>query len=507
MGLRDFTLRTVLERNARQFGDRVAVHFGDQHVTHAEYLARGTALAMALVAEGIVRGDRVAVLAQNRLEYLDLYAAVALVGAVLVPINWRLSAEEVEHAITDTAPSMIFADPQYQGTIAALRERVASVRTCVAFESAAPGFVDAEALVRSAPRAALPGGGGADDAFVIMHTAAVSGVARGARLSHASLLVAGVQLMHHLQLGPRDVNLGVLPLFHLSGLGLFLAVLQAGGATVLTTRFDAAEAAREIAVRRVTVLAEFAPMLGAILDAAQAAASDLTSLRAVTGLDSPQTITRLEDTCPEARFWAGYGQSEVSGMVTLSPFRERPGSAGRPALLSEVALLNEEEQPTAIGDVGEIVVRGPVVFLGYWNRDADNAEIFRGDWHHTGDLGRFDEDGYLWYAGRSPAKELIKPGGENVYPAEVERALLEHVAIAEAVVIGIRDARWGEAVKAICVVAPGAAAPEPQALIAFVATRIASFKKPKVVVFVDAIPKTAAGQVDRAQVKQAHGDR
>ena len=297
----------------------------------------------------------------------------------------------------------------------------------------------------------------------------------------------------------------MLPLFHLSGLGLFLGVLQAGGATVLSARFDATAAARQIAEHRVTVFAEFAPMLDAILGAAEAGSFDLSSLRVVTGLDTPQTVTRFEAACPNARFWSAFGQSELSGMVTMSPFRERPGSAGRPALLAEVAVFDDLERPAPVGTVGEIVARGPLVFKGYWNRDADNAETFRGGWHHTGDLGRFDDAGYLWYAGRSPAKELIKPGGENVYPAEVERVILEHVAIAEVVVIGVPDQKWGEAVKAVCVSKPGATVPAPDELITFVGSRIAGFKKPRHVVFVDSIPKTGAGVADRARIKLEHG--
>jgi acyl-CoA synthetase (AMP-forming)/AMP-acid ligase II len=149
-------------------------------------------------------------------------------------------------------------------------------------------------------------------------------------------------------------------------------------------------------------------------------------------------------------------------------------------------------------------VRGPLVFKGYWGRDADNAVTFRNDWHHTGDQGAFDADGYLWYKGRSPAKELIKPGGENVYPAEVEREIAAHPAIAEVAVIGVPDAQWGEAVKAVCSFKSGQAA-TAQEIIDFVGGRIARYKRPKFVAFVDALPKTAAGAVDRAKVKETHG--
>jgi len=241
-----------------------------------------------------------------------------------------------------------------------------------------------------------------------------------------------------------------------------------------------------------------------VLDAAAAAGSALKALRVVSGLESPETLARFAAACPHADFWIGYGQTETSGSVSKARLSDRPGSAGLPVDGHVVAIVDDEDRPVPTGTTGEIVVRGPMVFRGYWQRDEDNAFTFRNGWHHTGDMGRLDEDGYLWYMGRSPAKELIKPGGENVYPAEVERALCEHPAVKEAVVFGVADAQWGEAVKAVCACAPGTA-PEAAALIEFVGQRIARYKKPKHVVFVEALPRTAAGAVDRAAVKAAHG--
>jgi acyl-CoA synthetase (AMP-forming)/AMP-acid ligase II len=255
---------------------------------------------------------------------------------------------------------------------------------------------------------------------------------------------------------------------------------------------------------RVTMLAEFPPILTTLLDATEGRPADLASLRIATGLDSPETITRFERLCPQARFWSVFGQSETSGFVTMGRFRDKPGAGGKPTLLANVAILDDEDKPVAIGEVGEIAVRGPTVFKGYWNCDADTAFTFRNDWHHTGDQGAFDAEGYLWYKGRSPAKELIKPGGENVYPAEVEREIAAHPAIAEVVVLGVPDAQWGEAIKAVCTFKAGQTATAQQ-VIDFVGGRIARYKRPKYVEFVGAMPKTAAGAIDRAKVKEAHG--
>ena len=386
------------------------------------------------------------------------------------------------------------------------RQRFPFVERCFSLDEADGDFAAFEDLTRGAgAESAPPADVSCDSGFVIIHTAAVGGQPRGALLSHAGLLAANVQLGGCWSLSPQDVHLGVLPLFHASGLGMMLAVQQAAGATVVLSRFDAQAAVQTIAAEKVTVFATFPPMLGALLDQAPKDGGDLSSLRHLTGLDVPDTITRFEAACPNARFWVAYGQSEMSGVVTFAPFRDRPGSAGKPTGLNRVCVVDDLDRPVATGETGEIVVRGPAVFKGYWNRVADNALTFRNDWHHTGDMGRFDADGYLWYGGRSPAKELIKPGGENVYPAEVERALLEHPAVAQAVVFGVPDAQWGEAIKAVCVCRHGQTVAAAQ-LIDFVGERIARFKRPKHVVFTASLPRNAQGQVDRARVKQEFAD-
>jgi acyl-CoA synthetase (AMP-forming)/AMP-acid ligase II len=502
MGLRDFTLFDVIERNAQLHGDRLAFVADGQRISHREYALRVERLAAGLAHIGLVAGDRVAVLAQNCLAYVDLYGAAARLGLILVPVNWRLSAEEIAYVIADTTPKAIVAGTEYLSIIEGARERFPFVGHYFALGAASGAFTAFDDLTRIGAAAdARAADIASDSGFAIIHTAAVGGRPRGALLSHAGLLAANLQLAGSWNLSVQDVHLGVLPLFHASGLGLMLAVQQAGGATVVLPRFDAHAVAQVIGAEKVSVFAAFPPMLGTLLDKAAQAGDDLSSLRHVTGLDSPETISRFESVCPSARFWAAYGQCELSGLVTMTPFRERPGSAGKPTLLNRVCVVDDMDRPLPTGETGEIVVRGPMVFSGYWHCDADNEFTFRTGWHHTGDMGRFDGDGYLWYGGRTPAKELIKPGGENVYPAEVEKALLEHPAVAEAVVFGVPDAQWGEAIKAVCVCRAGQTVAAAE-LIEFVGARIARFKRPKHVVFSAALPKNAQGSLDRARVKQ-----
>ncbi len=506
MGLRDFTLFDVVERNARLYPDRLAFTFGTERITHAAYLARVERLAAGLARAGIEPGDRIVMLSQNNLEFVDLYGAAARLGATLVPINWRLSAEEIAYVAADAAPKIIIADAGNQDALRSKQQAISSVEHWYGIGGSVAPFAPYSELLEAG---AIRGGSlaaphpHADASFVMIHTAAVGGRPRGAVLSHANLVAANMQLMPNWSLTPDDVNLAALPLFHVAGLGMLLAAQHAGGASIVMPKFDADAALSHIRSERVTMFAEFPPMLTTLLDAAQGRIADLASLRVATGLDGAETIVRFEKLCAQASFWSVFGQSETSGFVTMGRYRDKPGAAGRPTSLTTLAVLDEEDNPVAVGEVGEIAVRGPVVFKGYWNCETDTAFTFRNDWHHTGDQGAFDADGYLWYKGRSPAKELIKPGGENVYPAEVEREISAHPAIAEVVVLGVPDTQWGEAIKAVCTCKPGQTATAQQ-VIDFVGTRIARYKRPKYVEFVDAMPKTASGTIDRAKVKEAH---
>jgi long-chain acyl-CoA synthetase len=269
-------------------------------------------------------------------------------------------------------------------------------------------------------------------------------------------------------------------------------------------RFDADEAVRLIDRHGITHLSDFPPVLANLLDAAEKLESRLPSLTHVSGLDSPQTIRRLHEKTG-AQFWTGFGQSETSGFVSLQRVSERPGAAGRPVPLSQVTVVDDYDREVAVGNPGEIVVRGPLVFQGYFGQPDVTAHTFRNGWHHTGDVGRFDGDGYLYYVRRKPEKELIKPGGENVYPAEVETVIMQMEGVSGVCVYGVQDARWGEAIKAVVEV-KSAGRYTAQQVSDFVGSKIARFKRPHAVVFADSLARTAEGAVDREAVKAKWGD-
>ncbi|HEU4371139.1 MAG TPA: AMP-binding protein [Methylomirabilota bacterium] len=498
-----FTVYDMIARGAAVHGDAPAVIHGERARSFRELLARIDALAGGLAGLGLARGDRVCILAQNDPAYLELYGACARQGIVAYPINWRLTAGEVERVIERAGPKMFVADASTLGVAGEWPQRKAAVRYWYQFgEPAGPGFTPLTSLYRQG--AALPPPEvGADDVFAVISTAAVDVIPRGAALTHANVLAANLVSAAALGYTPADRYLVALPLFHITALGTALAHLHAGAACVIVSRFDPEEAVRLIDRHRVTHVSDFPPVLSSLLDAAEKLGSRLPSLRDVVGLDAPPTIQRLHEQTGAA-FWTGFGQSETTGFVTIQRVKDRPGSAGRPVAAAQVRLVDDYDREVPVGTPGEIVVRGPLVFQGYFGQPDVTAYTFRNGWHHTGDVGRFDADGHLSYVKRKPEKELIKPGGENVYPAEVETVIMQLDGVTGVCVYGVPDVKWGEAVKAVVEV-KAAGRYTPQQVTDFVGGRIARFKRPQVVVFTEALPRAADGGVDRDAVKARWG--
>jgi long-chain acyl-CoA synthetase len=504
MALHDFTFYDLIRRNAVCFNRKAAwLEVDDgRRLSFAEVKDAVDRLAAGLRGRGIAKGDRIGVLGKNSLEYFLLYGAAAATGAILLPINWRLSAEEALFNLADGAPKMLFVDAEYQDMIAAGRDRLPSVAERFNLQPQAGAFTAWETLTEGAG-GFEPAATGNDDGLVVIHTAAVAGRPRGALLTHRNFIAADVHLNLLLGLSPADVHLNILPLFHVGGLFMATMAFHAGVLNVNMSKFDAARAVELIEEQKVSVMFDFAPILASVLDQADKTGKRIASLRHVIGLESPETIERFQKQTG-GTFYVMYGQTETSAIATYSRYDERPGSAGRTIPLADVKLVDEAGREVPAGETGEIAVKGPMVFREYWNLPEDTAGTFRGGWHHTGDMGRFDEDGFLFYAGRKPEKELIKPGGENVYPAEVEKVILEHPAVEMTVVFGVPDPKWKEGIKAVCRLKAGQSLDAPE-LIKFVGERIASYKKPQVVEFVAEMPLTAAGLPDRAKVKTLYG--
>lgn len=500
MELHNSTIYQLLQENARLKGDQPAVISAEATNTHAQFLERVDQLAAGLTAHGIAKGDRICILAQNSVAYIELYGACAKTGAIAYPVNWRLSPAEVIGVVELADPQMLVVGMEHLPQLDGLDATQFGVRALIN-DGSAEEFISLSELY--IPKISEPPELSSADPFAIISTAAIEGVPRGAVLTHANLLTASDQVISSLGLTENDRHLAALPLFHITGLGLSLAVMQTGGANVIMEKFDPAGAVQMMDEHKVTLVADFPPILQMLLDAREATGASLTSLKHVAGLDAPDTIQRL---CQEtnAMFWTGFGQSETSGLVTIIRVDEKPGAAGKPLAAAQVRCVDETAVDVPVGQPGEIVVQGPLVFDGYW-RDPDATKFAgRHGWHHTGDVGKFDEEGYLYYVGRKPEKELIKSGGENIYPAEVENVIGEMPEVAGVCVIGVSDEKWGEAVKAVIELHPESSM-TPEDVSDYVAEQIASYKKPQYVGFVPQLPRTENGEIDRVAVKATYG--
>jgi len=504
MGLYDLTIYDVIERNARCFKKRPAwLEVSDgRELTFGQIKDMVDHLAKGLQDLGLSKGDVIGVVGKNSLEYFLLYGAASALGLIVLAINWRLSADEAGNNLKDAAPKAVFADSEFQELISGLKDKMTSVEKYYNLAGKGGSFEDFGKLLDNKADFNPPEVS-TDDGFVIIHTAAVSGKPRGALLSNGNIIFETAQLGLIYKTTNKDIHLNLLPLFHVGGLVIAMTAFHAGALNINMDRFDPDQAVDLIQDKKVSMIVDFAPILASILDSREKSGKDINSLRLVFGLDSPETIEKYQK-LSGGEFFPAYGQTETSCLISVAPYNERPGSIGSPLPLADVRLVDDYDKEVETGQVGEIVVRGPMVFKGYWNLPEETEYTFREGWHHTGDQGRFDEDGFLWYAGRKAEKELIKPGGENVYPAEVEKVILQNPAVERTVVIGVPDPKWGEGVKAVCKLKEGQSL-EPQELIDFVGSRIARFKKPQYVEFITDFPTLDNGSPDRAKIKELYG--
>jgi acyl-CoA synthetase (AMP-forming)/AMP-acid ligase II len=501
MRVRSFTIYDMYKRNAMLFKDRIAIKSEIGTATYGELFDQANRVAGWLSGKGIRKGDRIAILAKNDPQFFPLTGGIAAAGGIMVPINFRLSAEEIGHNLTNTQPVVAVVDPDFEKTISDLRPICPSLKEFVTFGRGNGMYVSFDSLLKSSPVAPVELSG--DDPFIIMHTAAVQGKPRGAVISHHNLIFCTIQNIALMGLTSDDAYLNILPLFHIAGMFGCLVMMHAAGRNVMISKFDPKAAGKTIDQEKITLIGDFPPILLQLLDEQAKGEFTLSSLKHILGIDMQETIKRFE-ALGHGQFWLVYGQTETMGLTSVCSNRERPGCAGKAGPLVDLKIVDEFDQEVEAGKAGEILVRGPLVFHGYWGEEDLTKHTFRDEWHHTGDAGRMDQDGYLWFAGRKAEKELIKPGGENVYPIEVEKVILEHPSVQEVSVIGVPDPKFGEGVKAVCVLKPSARLTE-QELIDFVGGRIARYKKPGYVQFVTSLPKKEDGSIDRGKVKESYG--
>jgi acyl-CoA synthetase (AMP-forming)/AMP-acid ligase II len=505
MNLRDITLR-----NAQLYPNRAAVVFENRRCTYEQFAARAFRLANSFLARGLARQERVAMLAPNCVEYFEVFAACESANVIIVNMNHRLSAKELTEICRDCEPSVLIFHTQFEQVAGELLRAVPTFRIAIGIGGVAHAAEDYEAVLASG--SAAPPGVEIDDRDVayLIYTSGTTGRPKGVMLSHAAIVESARCISHEGGARSADVMLIVMPLFHIGGRIEHLAFAILGAAIVLHAAFDAPAILQSIAAEQVTA-AHLAPiMVQRLLDCADLATTNTSSLRCIHYASAPMPVPVLRRAI--ATFGPiltqVYGMTECIVASLLTPTQHvlegpetevrRLSSAGQVFLGCDIRIIQPNGMDADTGEIGEILVRGPGLMNGYWNNSAATVSTLRDGWMHTGDLGYFDADRFVFVVDRK--KDMIISGGENIYSWEVEEALRAHAAVAEAAVIGVPDPEWGESVKAFVVLREETNLSTDE-LIAHVRSLIASYKKPRTVEFVDALPRLFNGKIDKTALR------
>ncbi len=485
-----------LERLSTLWPNRVAITDPDTatEYTYGELRDRAEAAARGLARLGVRRGDRVALLMENGVEILDLLFACGRLGAILVPLNWRLAAREIADLMRDVEPSLVVAGPEYVDLAQATAPDVPLV---TADELSIGG--DRPPSDEPAPEADVR----MDDPWLILYTGGTTGLPKGAILTHGSILWNAINTTVSWGLSETDVAPSFTPMFHTGGLNVFtLPLLMLGGRVILPRRFDPAQALRLLEQERPSVMFMVPTMFALVAEQPGFATADLSHLRWAISGGAPLSRETARPWKDKVRlFKQGYGLTEVGpnnfATSDVDAARDMDHTVGKLTLFAEARLVDEAGADVPDGTVGELWLAGPHMCAGYWRRPEATAEAFHDGWFATGDLACRDTEGFYRIVDRK--KDMIITGGENVYPTEVEAVLSMHPSVREAAVVGMADDHWGQAVQAAVSLWPGQTASEDE-LREFCRENLARYKTPKRIAVLSDLPKNAAGKIMRAEV-------
>ncbi|MCO5070811.1 MAG: long-chain fatty acid--CoA ligase [Rhizobiaceae bacterium] len=513
------TLADMLDANAWKYPDETAFVWRDRRVTHAQHHMRSSRLANALQRLGLRRQDRVAILSQNRLEFQEVYSACELSGFICATVNWRLAVPEMVHIVNDSAPRVLIFEREYAAHVNAMRPQLDSVDHFVCLDgpdtSDVAGMLVYEELLAGGDVSGTTFRPRPDDVAFLIYTSGTTGRPKGVMLTQGGQVAAAEILGSDQRNSPADRLLIMMPLFHIGAKIIQLAQHWRAGMVVVQKGFDARAILSCIEDERITVTHMAPTMIQTLLEHPEISQTDLSSLRMIVYAAAPMPIPVLKKGLKLLGpvFQQQFGQTEGIG-TTLLAHQHRPdgtdrdreilGSVGQVSPRVSIRIVDDNDCDLPVGEVGEILLTSPGAMKGYWNNSVATIETLRDGWVHTGDMGRLDREGYLYLADRK--KDMIISGGENVYSREVEEAVVTHESVSEVAVIGVPDEKWGEAVMAVVVLRDGAVA-NADDIIGHCRNLIASYKKPRHVVFAEEIDKLPSGKIDKVRLRRLYGAR
>ncbi len=508
-------LHNFLDYHARDFPNSDCVKFGDRVINYGEARSMVNRIANALIRLGLKKGDRVAYLSKNSLEYPLFLLGASKAGTPPVPLNYRLAPPEWKYIIDDAQAKVLFVSPQYAAEIFSIREELETVQKIIVMDREPLEGFDAfypwiEAEEDTPPdREILP-----EDDVYQMYTSGTTGHPKGAVLTHAAVTTHIHQYQYRFRREPGDYGLIVAPMYHAAGATSAFVNISTRGVLQIMEDFDPAEVVRALSEDNISHVTLVPAMIQACLvKVPDVAERNFDSLKTISYGASPIALETLRKALDvfKCEFYQGYGMTECCAVLTqmthMDHQRALAGephlllSAGQPALGTAVKIVDEDGNEVPRGEVGEICGKGPQVMRGYWNLPEATAKALEGGWMHTGDAGKMDDEGFLYIEDR--VKDMIISGGENIYPREVENCIFENEAVADCAVIGIPSEKWGEAVAAIVVLKNGAESDEAT-IIEASRKRIAHFKCPKSVEFVDELPRNATGKVLKRVLREKY---
>lgn len=499
-----YTLGDISKKSAISYPDYTATVFEGTRLTYRELDHRVNRLANALMELGYQKGQRLAVLAENSHKYLEVYFAAAKLGMSVTPLNFRLSDAEIEFVAKDSEAVGFLAADGYEERAGNLKGALPHICNWVSLDRPVDGFLYYEDLLAAAPDSDPGVPVDENELAILMYTGGTTGLPKGVMMSHRNVMTALISAVISSQFSSQDATCFVLPLFHVS-FWPALTMLMVGGKVVINRKADLNGILQLIQDERCTHINAVPTVYGWLLQLADVDAYDLSSLRSMTYAGSPFPPEVLKQCIQKFGniFSQGYGMTEALGATGLA---ERDhvqtrllSSAGKAVPCADVSVFDQNDQPAGTNDIGEIVVRGRHVMMGYWKNPELTEKVLRGGWYHTGDMGYLDEKGYLFLVDRKA--DMIVTGGENVYPKEVEDVLYQHPAVLECAVVSAPDDRWGERVQAVVVLKSGETATVDD-LMQFCRASLGGYKCPKAIEFWASIPKTPVGKILRKDIKK-----